>query len=93
MGLWRLLLLAGVIRTARGLPLEDQLMEHLLADYSYKTRPVTNHSQAVNVQISMYVGELQSIDARAGSVTANVWFRMAWKDVHLTWDPAEVAIC
>ncbi|KAH7696911.1 Protein ACR-19 a, partial [Aphelenchoides avenae] len=68
---------------------ERLLYDRLLHGYNVLARPVKNESESVVVYLGMDLQQIIDIDEKAQVLTANIWIRMSWSDVYLTWDPSE----
>ena len=49
-----------------------------------------NYSAAgTDVRIQMRWYKLENVDIESGTLSAKIWFRMAWTDARLSWNPAD----
>uniref|UniRef100_A0A183BMZ5 Neur_chan_LBD domain-containing protein n=1 Tax=Globodera pallida TaxID=36090 RepID=A0A183BMZ5_GLOPA len=68
---------------------ERSLYDRLTHGYNLLARPVKNESEAVSVHLGMDLQQIIDIDEKAQIMQTNIWLRMSWVDIYLTWDPAE----
>ncbi|KAL3111750.1 hypothetical protein niasHT_011037 [Heterodera trifolii] len=68
---------------------ERSLYDRLSHGYNVLARPVKNESAAVRVHLGMDLQQIIDIDEKAQIMQTNIWLRMSWEDIYLTWDPAE----
>ena len=68
---------------------EVLLHKHLLEEkfYSPWVRPVDDYFTSVQVNVSLQLITIHSVDERVQTFSATVWATLAWFDQHLTWDP------
>jgi len=59
------------------------LRAHLLANYSRQTPP----PRAV-ARVQLFLSQLVNVDTAAQTFTIQGWWRLAWRDPRLAWDPA-----
>ncbi|XP_070538231.1 neuronal acetylcholine receptor subunit beta-3-like [Ptychodera flava] len=66
---------------------ENKLYKTLFADYDPLTRPVTEGSDVVMVNMSVSLVQLLSVDDKEQVISVNVWVYQMWYDYRLTWNP------
>lgn len=68
---------------------EKLLYDHLQYGYNKLARPVKNETSPVVVILGLDLQQIIDVDEKAQTITTNVWLRMTWNDVYLSWDPSE----
>ena len=70
---------------------EVLLHKHLLmdSDYSEWARPVNDFFSSVQVNSSLDLITIHSVDEKMQVFKATVWTTLEWFDAHLTWDPCQ----
>uniref|UniRef100_A0A915NIP4 Neurotransmitter-gated ion-channel ligand-binding domain-containing protein n=3 Tax=Meloidogyne TaxID=189290 RepID=A0A915NIP4_9BILA len=68
---------------------ERLLYDRLTHGYNVLARPVKNESAPIIVHLGMDLQAIIDIDEKAQIMQTNIWVRMNWEDIFLTWDPAE----
>uniref|UniRef100_A0A914MEH0 Uncharacterized protein n=2 Tax=Meloidogyne TaxID=189290 RepID=A0A914MEH0_MELIC len=68
---------------------ERLLYDRLTHGYNVLARPVKNESAPIIVHLGMDLQAIIDIDEKAQIMQTNIWVRMSWEDIFLTWDPAE----
>uniref|UniRef100_A0A914CCU9 Uncharacterized protein n=1 Tax=Acrobeloides nanus TaxID=290746 RepID=A0A914CCU9_9BILA len=68
---------------------ERLLYARLLHGYNKLVRPIKNESEAVAVKLGMDLQQIIDIEEKNQIIATNVWLRMSWNDIYLTWDPSE----
>ncbi|EFX69375.1 hypothetical protein DAPPUDRAFT_231697 [Daphnia pulex] len=66
----------------------EKLHVNLLRSYNNQIRPVINHTDALNVELSMRLTSF-NFDELQSRFSAIGFFLMSWKDPRFTWSPAE----
>uniref|UniRef100_UPI00358E2768 5-hydroxytryptamine receptor 3A-like n=1 Tax=Myxine glutinosa TaxID=7769 RepID=UPI00358E2768 len=86
-----LLLLAGVFvgGAMAGEPtLLARLANTLLENYTVKVRPVRNWTSTTHVFLDFSIYAILKVDVKNQMLTTYLWYRAAWFDERLSWDPA-----
>ncbi|XP_078000572.1 neuronal acetylcholine receptor subunit beta-3-like [Glandiceps talaboti] len=68
---------------------ESNLYRKLFANYDRLSRPVENSSDIVQVNMSMSILQLLSVNDKEQVITVNIWLYQMWIDHRLTWGPAD----
>uniref|UniRef100_A0A0N4ZMR7 Neur_chan_LBD domain-containing protein n=1 Tax=Parastrongyloides trichosuri TaxID=131310 RepID=A0A0N4ZMR7_PARTI len=53
--------------------------------------PIQNESEPIHVSLGISFQQILDIDEKSQFMTSNIWFKMSWHDMYLTWDPTEYA--
>ncbi|XP_013397242.1 neuronal acetylcholine receptor subunit alpha-6-like [Lingula anatina] len=64
---------------------EDHILRDLLQ--TYRTRPVKNNSDTVQVTVDVVLLHVNSLDVNSQVLSVNAYHRMSWRDRDLVWDP------
>ncbi|KAK3105601.1 hypothetical protein FSP39_001496 [Pinctada imbricata] len=64
-----------------------ELFTHKFADYRKELRPVLNHSDVVNVRVTLSILTINDFDEISGTITLTVMFNSLWQDERFVWDP------
>ncbi|XP_028401556.1 neuronal acetylcholine receptor subunit alpha-4-like isoform X2 [Dendronephthya gigantea] len=64
-----------------------KLLDDLFLNYDKIALPQPDPKSPVNVTLGIAVAQLIKLDERMEGMNLNVWYRMAWKDHRLQWDP------
>ncbi|XP_069104525.1 acetylcholine receptor subunit alpha-like [Argopecten irradians] len=77
-------------KTVEGATWDDvvKLQTDLFANYSAKHRPVSNHSDVLNVTASTYLLNILKLDDVAGVIDISFVLDLQWMDTSLTWTPS-----
>lgn len=76
-------------RFSRANNVEQSLQTHLLTNYNYNVRPVSDVSKPIELKIGMAVLSINQMNQLDGEVAMDVWLRYTWKDEFLTWNETE----
>jgi len=68
---------------------EFRLLRDLFKHYDKEVRPVYNTSTAVNVQFSLSLIQIISVNSKSQLLTLNVWIRQKWKNPMLGWNMSQ----
>ncbi|XP_074615026.1 neuronal acetylcholine receptor subunit alpha-10-like isoform X2 [Acropora palmata] len=68
---------------------EFRLLRDLFKDYDKEVRPVYNTSEAVNVEFSLSLIQIISVNSKSQLLTLNVWIRQRWKNPMLAWNTSD----
>uniref|UniRef100_A0A1I8A2U3 Neur_chan_LBD domain-containing protein n=1 Tax=Steinernema glaseri TaxID=37863 RepID=A0A1I8A2U3_9BILA len=68
---------------------ERLLYDRLRHGYNKLARPVRNETEPVVVHLGIFFQQIIDIDEKSQTIVTNVWLRMSWVDIYLTWDPYE----
>ncbi|TKR57345.1 hypothetical protein L596_030831 [Steinernema carpocapsae] len=68
---------------------ERLLYDRLRHGYNKLARPVRNESEPVVVLLGIFFQQIIDIDEKSQTIVTNIWLRMSWVDIYLTWDPLE----
>ncbi|KAK0393041.1 hypothetical protein QR680_000028 [Steinernema hermaphroditum] len=68
---------------------ERLLYDRLRHGYNKLARPVRNETEPVVVHLGIFFQQIIDIDEKSQTIVTNIWLRMSWVDIYLTWDPFE----
>ncbi|KHN83185.1 Neuronal acetylcholine receptor subunit alpha-7 [Toxocara canis] len=68
---------------------ERLLYDKLVSGYNKLARPVKNESEPVIVYLGIDFQQIIDIEEKNQIMMTNVWLRMSWVDIYLTWEPSE----
>uniref|UniRef100_A0A914V026 Uncharacterized protein n=1 Tax=Plectus sambesii TaxID=2011161 RepID=A0A914V026_9BILA len=68
---------------------ERLLYDKLTSGYNPLARPIKNDSEPVIVHLGVDFQQLLDIEEKSQVMVSNVWLKMRWVDIYLTWDPNE----
>ena len=64
-----------------------KLLQDLFQDYDKISRPSPGSVYPVNVTLGIAVAQLVKVEEKMEGMNLNVWYRMAWNDYRLRWNP------
>uniref|UniRef100_A0A0M3HQD7 Neur_chan_LBD domain-containing protein n=1 Tax=Ascaris lumbricoides TaxID=6252 RepID=A0A0M3HQD7_ASCLU len=68
---------------------ERLLYDKLGSGYNKLARPVKNEGEAVIVYLGIDFQQIIDIEEKNQIMMTNVWLRMSWVDIYLTWEPSD----
>uniref|UniRef100_A0A1I7WKB8 Neur_chan_LBD domain-containing protein n=1 Tax=Heterorhabditis bacteriophora TaxID=37862 RepID=A0A1I7WKB8_HETBA len=68
---------------------EFRLIQDLKNNYDAMERPVWNHSEAIRVNLRIFLQQLVDVDEKNQVLTMVVWTQSTWNDYKMKWDPKE----
>lgn len=66
----------------------QQLVSSLFNDYNKKLFQLMNHSNSVNISITVFIVSLNNFDEISGALDITAIFYLAWNDERFAWDPS-----
>ncbi|XP_028818840.1 neuronal acetylcholine receptor subunit alpha-10a [Denticeps clupeoides] len=64
----------------------QKLLNDLFSNYTSALRPVEDTEDILNVTLQITLSQIIDMDERNQILTAYLWIRQEWVDVHLTWN-------
>ncbi|KAK3102439.1 hypothetical protein FSP39_011397 [Pinctada imbricata] len=85
------LLCALCFNLSRGKTIQStyNLYNDLLANYTSDIRPVDDDTDILNVTTTLYLTGILELDEPRGQLTSALSMTLMWKDILLTWNPAD----
>lgn len=76
----------GTVALVKSETEEFRLLRNLFKDYDKEVRPVYNTSDVVNVNFSLSLIQIISVNSKSQLLTLNVWIRQKWENPMLGWN-------
>ncbi|CAJ0957012.1 unnamed protein product, partial [Mesorhabditis belari] len=85
----KLFLIFSLISLVAASRAENQLYRDLQKEYSKLVRPVKNDSEAVRVEMKVFLQQIVSVDGKNQIIELNAWLKFVWIDYRLSWNPTK----
>ncbi|KXJ09443.1 neuronal acetylcholine receptor subunit alpha-10 [Exaiptasia diaphana] len=68
---------------------EKRLLKNLFQNYDKEVRPVLKKNDSVNVEFSLSLIQIISVNSKSQLVTISVWIRQKWKNPFMSWNASD----
>nr|ALR88676.1 acetylcholine receptor neuronal subunit alpha 2-like 213 [Saccoglossus kowalevskii] len=77
--------------TSSDIPAYDiftRLRKDLFENYDRYSRPAINADDSIRIDFGLSLNQLVDVDEKNQMITTRVWLNQEWRDIRLTWNPA-----